>query len=77
VSDSYIIEIDDLAAGILVREGAAFAFHAAASLFFSMQGMIFEGPASAEWAARRLMRGRSMRPTISAGTSQSSDRISS
>jgi hypothetical protein len=57
MSDGFIIEIDDLAAGILVREGGSYCFHAAADRFFDLQGRRFDGPIAAEYAARKLLRG--------------------
>jgi len=58
MSDSYIIEVEDDAAGILVRDGDGFSFHAAATRFFGLQGAVFAGPASAELAVRHLLRGQ-------------------
>jgi hypothetical protein len=56
MSDSYIIEIEDDAAGILVRDGDGFAFHAASAQFFGLQGSFFAGPLSAEFAVRQVLR---------------------
>jgi len=65
MSNAFIIEIDDLEAGILVSEGTAYRFHAATDRFFGLQGQHFAGPASAERAARDLLR-RRPRPKLTA-----------
>lgn len=54
--DNYIIEIDDKAAGILVRNGKSFAFHALERTFAALEGMIFSDAIAAERAARKVRR---------------------
>ncbi|MBB5751775.1 hypothetical protein [Prosthecomicrobium pneumaticum] len=54
--DNTLIEVDDHAAGILVRAGQAFAFHALELPFQSLEGVTFPDAATAERAARRLTR---------------------
>jgi len=57
VFDNYLIEVDDHAAGILVRSGHAFAFHALERPFQQLEGRTFPDAATAERAARRCTRG--------------------
>lgn len=54
--DNYIIEIDDKAAGILVRSGRSFAFHALERTFAVLEGVLFTDAVAAERAARRVRR---------------------
>ncbi len=54
--DNYIIEIDDKAAGILVKSGRAFVFHALERTFAALEGMLFSDAISAERAARKVRR---------------------
>lgn len=56
--DNYIIEIDDKAAGILVRTGRSFAFHALERTFSVLEGAIFSDAVAAERAARKVRRQR-------------------
>lgn len=51
--DSYLIELDDLEAGLLLRQGAAYVFHAVAPRFRAFEGAVFPDPWSAERALRR------------------------
>jgi hypothetical protein len=51
--DSYLIEIDECEAGLLLREGGAFVFHAVAPRFRAFEGAVFNDPWSAERALRR------------------------
>lgn len=51
--DSYLIEIDDCEAGLLLREGGAFAFHAVSPRYRAFEGAVFNDPWSAERALRR------------------------
>ena len=51
--DSYLIEIDDCEAGLLLREGDAFVFHAVATRYRAFEGTKFSDPWSAERALRR------------------------
>ncbi|WEK52488.1 MAG: hypothetical protein P0Y66_11160 [Candidatus Kaistia colombiensis] len=54
--DNYIIEIDDEAAGILIRSGRSFAFHALEGAFATLEGQVFADAVAAERAARRIRR---------------------
>jgi hypothetical protein len=56
VFDNYIIEIDDEAAGILIRSGRSFAFHALEGTFATLEGHIFPDVVAAERAARKIRR---------------------
>jgi len=56
VFDNYIIEIDDQAAGILIRSGASFAFHALEGTFATLEGRTFPDAVAAERAARKIRR---------------------
>lgn len=51
--DSYLIEIDDCEAGLLLRDGEAYVFHAVAQRFRAFEGARFADPWSAERALRR------------------------
>lgn len=51
--DSYVIEIDDVEAGLLIRDGGSYAFHAVAPRFRAFEGARFPDPWSAERALRR------------------------
>ncbi|TBW36465.1 hypothetical protein EYW49_14095 [Siculibacillus lacustris] len=57
--DSYLIEIDDLEAGLLLRQGEAFVFHAVAPRFRAFEGAVFADP----WSAERALRRHAQRPT--------------
>jgi hypothetical protein len=56
VFDNYLIEVDDKAAGILVRTGGAFAFHALEGSFATLEGALFADAVAAERAVRRVQR---------------------
>ncbi len=51
--DSYLIEIEDREAGILLREGSDFVFHAVDPLWRAFEGTRHRDPGSAERALRR------------------------
>ncbi|MCE1236485.1 MAG: hypothetical protein LWW93_09020 [Hyphomicrobiales bacterium] len=51
--DSYVIEIDDVEAGLLIRDGESYAFHAVAQRFRAFEGARFPDPWTAERALRR------------------------
>lgn len=70
MNNGYVIEIDDVAVGLLVREGSAFAFHAVEPAWRPLEGRVFAGPHTAEREARRLARSRS----TSARRTQAPDR---
>jgi hypothetical protein len=56
VFDNYIIEIDDQAAGILIRSGGGFTFHALEGTFATLEGTSFPDAVAAERAARKIRR---------------------
>ncbi|NLH81514.1 MAG: hypothetical protein GX458_11810 [Phyllobacteriaceae bacterium] len=51
--DRYLIEIDDLEAGLLIRDGETYEFHAVAPRFRAFEGARFPDPWTAERALRR------------------------
>jgi len=59
MSDNYIIEIQPksagrtVQAGIVVRDGGAFRFFAAADVFYALERRLFKNPKAAEEAALR------------------------
>ncbi len=55
--ESFLIEIDEVDAGLLLRQGQGYVFHAVADLFSAYEGVWFSDPASAERALRRRVRG--------------------
>jgi hypothetical protein len=59
MSDAYVIEVQGISAGIIVRQrqaGEHYKFLAALHAFNSLEGQEFEGPFEAECAARKLYR---------------------
>jgi hypothetical protein len=58
MSEAYIIECGDFAAGIVTREKRGFLFHAAADAFRPLEGRIFETPQKAQRAAEVLRRNK-------------------
>jgi hypothetical protein len=61
MSQAYVIECGDLAAGIVTRERRGFLFHAAADAFRRLNGQTFRTPREAQRAAEELR--RKTRPT--------------
>jgi hypothetical protein len=57
VFDSYLIEIDDVEAGLLLRQGSAYVFHAVAPRWRAFEGAVFPDP----WTAERTLRRRTAR----------------
>lgn len=53
MSDAFIIEVADEAAGIVVRQGGekGYRFHASLPRYFSLDGKVFSAPRDAERAA--------------------------
>lgn len=53
MSDAFIIEVADEAAGIVVRQGGekSYRFHASLPRYFPLDGKIFSAPRDAERAA--------------------------
>lgn len=59
--NGYLIEIADLDAGLLVRDGDAYAFVAVSPRFNALDGTRFASALSAERAAWKLYRSRANR----------------
>lgn len=59
MSDTYMIEVNSEAAGIVVRGPQGFQFFAASHAFNSMEGQFFKNARDAERAAYRVLLGRS------------------
>jgi hypothetical protein len=57
MSDSYIIEVSSIPAGIVVRDTGGFRFFAASHRFNRLEGRFFRSAGEAERAARRLLEG--------------------
>lgn len=53
MSNAFIIEVNAKAAGIVVRDGRHFRFHAASEEFSGLQGRDFRSPGDAQKAAIR------------------------
>ncbi|TBW40351.1 hypothetical protein EYW49_03980 [Siculibacillus lacustris] len=69
MSFNYLIEIDEIDTGILVREGGAYAFHAVDARVQALDGAVFPSAPAAERAVRRFLRERAgPRPVRWAGT---------
>ncbi|KPG00490.1 hypothetical protein NML43_14110 [Rhodopseudomonas palustris] len=60
-SSAYIIEVHSRAAGIVVRDGRGYRFHAAADDFTALDGQDFRSAGDAHKAALRLV--ESLRPS--------------
>ena len=60
MSDAYIIEIDDLAAGIVQRERGGFRFRAAHHDFYRLEGRLYATPWQAQRAAEELVHRRTV-----------------
>ncbi|MBV5265573.1 hypothetical protein [Pinisolibacter aquiterrae] len=69
--DSYLIEIDDVEAGLLIRDGESYAFHAVAPRFRAFEGARFADP----WSAERALRRHAERPTRPGGRSRAAGMI--
>jgi hypothetical protein len=54
MSDPFIVEVWGEPAGVVLRDGNAFRFHATARLFFELDGTQFTTPGHARLAAARL-----------------------
>ena len=55
MSESYLIETDREAAGVVVREGRRFRFLSASRRFWALEGAFYRTPHEAERAARALL----------------------
>ena len=53
---SYVIEVGELAAGIIVRDSRRYRFYASDPRFGALEGRAFGGPEAAWAAARSLLR---------------------
>ncbi|HUD51423.1 hypothetical protein [Parvibaculum sp.] len=56
MTDAYVIEIDDEAAGIIVRTGRDYYFYASNPRYAQLEGTSYTSPSKAEIAARALTR---------------------
>jgi len=54
MSQAYVIECGELAAGIVTREHRGFLFHAAADAYRRLNGQMFRTPQEAQRAAEKL-----------------------
>jgi len=63
MSDVYVIEVDDLAVGLVARQRGdhGYRFHAALTAVFALDGSSFPSPAHAQRAARKAL-GRLSKP---------------
>jgi hypothetical protein len=57
MSDTYIIEVNSQAAGIVVRDPDGYRFFAASHRFNALEGQLFRNAREAERAATRLANG--------------------
>lgn len=55
MSHAYIIEFDEIAAGIIAPDGQGFRFHHADRIFTALEGRRFSSYQQAERAARALL----------------------
>jgi len=58
MSQNYIIEIHEQAAGIVVRDGSKFRFFAATRAFNPLEGRLFKNPREAERAVKNYLSAR-------------------
>jgi hypothetical protein len=56
MTDATVIEINNEAAGIVVKKGRDYFFYASNPRYFSLEGSAFSSPSKAEYAARALKR---------------------
>ncbi len=61
-SQAYVIEVQSRSAGIVVRQGHRFYFHAAAAQFSALEGRPFKSPRHAEQAALQRAREQAAAP---------------
>jgi len=55
MSNAYIIEVQDRAAGIVTRDGRGFSFFSSERAFDSLEGRVFRSVREAERAAQALV----------------------
>ena len=58
MSQNYIIEVHEQAAGIVVRDGPKYRFFAATHAFNPLEGRLFKNPREAERAVRDFLSAR-------------------
>jgi hypothetical protein len=56
MTDAFVIEVNDEAAGIIVRSGRDYLFYASHPRYAVLEGSAFASPSKAEIAARALKR---------------------
>ena len=66
MSNAYIIEIEDRAAGIVAKDGHGYRFFSSERIFDSLEGRGFRSARDAERAARALLQERRHASTTSA-----------
>ncbi len=54
MNDTYIIELNDMAVGIVIGEATGYRFFASSQAFHPIEGRLFASPRAAEKAARAL-----------------------
>ena len=58
MSQNYIIEVHEQAAGIVVRDGPKYRFFAATHAFNPLEGQLFKNPREAERAVKNYLSAR-------------------
>lgn len=76
MSHAYIVEFDEIAAGIIAPDGQGFRFHHADRSFTALEGRNFSSYQQAERAARALLAQRNRRASGSRLESRRSDTAS-
>jgi hypothetical protein len=56
MTDAFVIEVNDEAAGIIVKSGRDYLFYASHPRYAALEGSAFASPSKAELAARMLKR---------------------
>jgi hypothetical protein len=64
--DNYLIEVEDREAGILIRTGNVFTFHAVTRAFIGLEGTVYPDAFAAERAARRHLQNSRRRRVVKA-----------
>ncbi len=57
MSDTFIIEVQSQAAGIVVRDSSGYRFHAASHRFNAIEGRVFRNAREAQHAALQMLTG--------------------
>ncbi len=68
MSNAYVIEAGDEAAGLVIREGHRFRFYSSSRRYWSLEGRYFRRPHDAERAALGLLAARPARTGHNAAT---------